>query len=163
MSSGFAAQTTQPETLYQDFLQARGFTSADEASLGLELLDPEATHQALGHTREWSIKLPYFDVDGQETGFSRVRLLSPRTKMKYSQPRASGSHIYFPPTVGWRQVCSDVDVPLIITEGEFKAWAITRKIVADQLPYAALGLAGVTSWTDKSGLHLHKEIGRAHV
>ena len=51
MSSGFAAQTTQPETLYQDFLQARGFTPADEASLGLELLDPEATYQALGHTQ----------------------------------------------------------------------------------------------------------------
>lgn len=158
MSSSFAAQTTQPSTLYQDFLKARGFGPTDEQALGLELLDPDETYGLLGHTREWSIKLPYLDIDGQDTGFARVRLLMPRTKMKYSQPRASGSHIYFPPTTAWRQVCADVDVPLIITEGEFKAWALTRKIVADQLPYAALGLAGVTSWTDKSGLHLHKDL-----
>lgn len=158
MSTGFAAQTTQPATLYQDFLAARGFTPADIAALGLELLDPDETYGLLGHTREWSIKLPYFDTQGQETGFTRVRLLMPKSKMKYSQARASGSHIYFPPTVGWRQVCQDVDVPLIITEGEFKAWALTRKIATDQLPYAALGLAGVTSWTDRTGLHLHKDL-----
>ena len=137
MSTGFAAQTTQPSTLYQDFLQARGFDAADEASLGLELLDPQGTYDLLGHTRDWSIKLPYYDIHGQETGFARVRLLMPKTKMKYSQARASGSHIYFPPTVGWKQVCQDVDVPLIITEGEFKAWAISKKITTDQLPYAA--------------------------
>lgn len=157
-SSGFAAQTTQPGALYQDFLQARGLTAADEAQLGLQLLDPQETHDALGHTREWSIKLPYFDILGQETGFTRVRLLMPRSKMKYSQPRASGSHIYFPPTVGWKHVCQDVDVPIIITEGEFKAWALTKAITAGGLPYAALGLAGVTSWTDRTGLHLHKDL-----
>lgn len=158
MSSGFAAQTTQPETLYQNFLVARQFDDADIEKLGLQLLDPDETRDLLGHTREWSIKLPYFGMDGQETGFSRVRLLFPKSKMKYSQPRASGSHIYFPPGVAWKQVAQDVDVPIIITEGEFKAWQITKQITADGLNYAALGLAGVTSWTDKSGLHLHKDL-----
>jgi len=120
MPSGFAAQTTQPSALYQTFLQKRSFTDQDEKALGLELLDPEQTYTLLGHTREWSIKLPYFDVIGQPTDFARVRLLLPKGKMKYSQARSSGSQIYFPPTINWKQVMTDVDVPIIITEGEFK-------------------------------------------
>lgn len=158
MSSGFAAQTTQPSALYQTFLTKRGFTDQDEKALGLELLDPDKTQELLGHTREWSIKLPYFDTSGAPTPFARVRILSPRGKMKYSQARASGSHIYFPPTVNWKQVAQDVTIPIIITEGEFKAWAITKQCIADQLPHATIGLAGVTSWTDKSGLHLHRDL-----
>lgn len=158
MPSGFAAQTTQPSALYQTFLQKRSFTDQDEQALGLELLDPEQTYELLGHTREWSIKLPYFDVMGQPTDFARVRLLLPKGKMKYSQARASGSQIYFPPTINWKQVMTDVDIPIIITEGEFKSWAITKQIVTDQLVHATIGLAGVTSWTDKQGLHLHKDL-----
>jgi len=158
MSSGFAAQTTQPQQLYQNFITTRQFSDQDIQSLGLELLDPQATYDLLGHTKEWSVKLPYHGVDGQLTGFNRVRLLMPKSKMKYSQARASGSHIYFPPTTNWKQIAQDVDIPIIITEGEFKAWQLTKQIVADQLPYAALGLAGVTSWTDRSGLHLHADL-----
>ena len=94
MSAGFAAQTTQPKTLYQTFLQDRGFDTGDEQALGLQLLDPQETYNLIGHTREWSVKLPYYDTTGQETGFARVRLLMPKSKMKYSQARASGSHIY---------------------------------------------------------------------
>ena len=155
---GFQAQTAQPSQLYKTFLQDRGFDQGDEQSLGLELLDPQATHTLLGHTKEWAIKLPYFDLQGQATNFARVRLLHPKGKMKYSQARASGSHIYFPPTTNWQMVVQDVDIPIIITEGEFKAWAITKQAVKDQLPYATIGLAGVTSWTDKAGLHLHKDL-----
>ena len=158
MPSSFANQTTDPDTLYNNFCQARGFDAQDIAHLGLELLEPMATHKLLGHTREWSIRLPYFDMDGNRSGFDRVRLLMPMTKMKYSQARASGTHVYLPPTVGWRQVAHDVDIPIIITEGEFKAWALTKQITVDNLTYAPLGLAGVTSWTDKSGLHLHKTL-----
>lgn len=158
MSTGFAAQTTQPDALYNTFIADRGFDGQDIQSLGLELLDPDETRDLLGHTREWSIKLPYYDMAGQETGFARVRLLMPKSKMKYSQPRASGSHIYFPPGVAWKQIAQDVDVPVIITEGEFKAWRITKQLAQDALNYAAIGLAGVTSWTDKGGLHLHKDL-----
>ena len=158
MSSGFAAQTTSPQELYNNFLTSRQFAKVDEQTLGLELLDPQQTFDLLGHTKEWSVKLPYFNLQGSATGFSRVRLLSPKTKMKYSQARASGSHIYFPPTVNWKQVALDVDIPIIITEGEFKSWQITKQITADQIVYATIGLAGVTSWTDKSGLPLHKDL-----
>ena len=156
--SGFGRNVVSQQQLYDQFLQDRKFTNQDELQLGLKLLTPDETYDLLGHTREASIQLPYFDLDGNTTGFNRVRLLLPKSKMKYSQPRASGSHIYFPPTVGWRQVAGDVDIPIIITEGEFKAWQLTKQITTDGLNYAALGLAGVTSWTDKSGLHLHSDL-----
>jgi hypothetical protein len=133
MSSGFAAQTTQPQQLYQNFITTRQFSDQDIQSLGLELLDPQATYDLLGHTKEWSVKLPYHGIDGQLTGFNRVRLLMPKSKMKYSQARASGSHVYFPPTTNWKQIAQDVDIPIINTEGEFKAWQLTKHIVADQL------------------------------
>ena len=158
MSSGFAAQTQQPDQLYQNFLRDRKFNDSDIQSLGLKLLDPKGTYELLGHTREWSIRLPYYGMDGQETGFNRVRILTPKGKMKYSQPRASGSHVYFPLSVAWKQIAQDVDVPIIITEGEFKAWQLTKQITSDQLNYATIGLAGVTSWTDKAGLHLHQDL-----
>jgi hypothetical protein len=156
--TGFGASVSTPKQLYTQFLSERGFEEADIATLGLKLLDKDATKGLLGHTHEWSVQIPYYDIDGKETGFHRVRLLQPKSKMKYSQARASGSHIYFPLNTNWRKVITDVDIPIIITEGEFKAWAITRDLVKDSLPYACLGLAGVTSWTDKHGLHLHKDL-----
>lgn len=158
MSSGFAAQTTSYTELYSKFLEDRQFDNSDVQLLGLKLLNPDQTYELLGHTKDWSIQLPYFDFNGTITKFSRVRLLIPKTKMKYSQARASGSHIYLPPSVNWKVVANDVDIPIIITEGEFKAWSITKVIDRDNLLYAALGLAGVTSWTDKDGLHLHKDL-----
>jgi hypothetical protein len=154
----FAAQTlyTSPQELYNKFLKDRQFDATDVATLGLELLDQQETYELIGHTRDWSVQIPYYDVKGQLTGFNRVRVLQPRGKMKYSQARGSGSHIYFPPNVAWvaQNVLSDVDIPLIITEGEFKAYQIAKV----DTTYAIIGLAGVTSWSDKSGLPLHRDL-----
>ena len=156
--TGFGAMVVTPEQLYQNFLKERQFDDHDIQCLGLELLAPDQTKELIGHTYDWSIKIPYRDVDGQVTGFDRVRILTPKGKMKYSQARASGSHVFFPPDTNWKKVLTDIDIPIIITEGEFKAWAITKSLVKDNLPYACIGLAGVTSWTDKHGLHLHKDL-----
>ena len=156
--SGFGASVITPQQLYTNFIQTRAFDDQDLSDLGLSLLSPGETKALIGHTHEWSVRIPYRDVDGKDTGFNRVRILSPKGKMKYSQARASGSHIYFPIKTNWRKVLVDVDIPIIITEGEFKAWQITKSILKDQLPYACLGLAGVTSWTDRQGLHLHKDL-----
>ena len=154
----FAAQTTSPDQIYQKMLSDRHISANDEKILGLELLDPDSTKQVTGHTAVWSVKLPYYDINNQPTPFNRVRILMPTTKMKYSQPRASGSHIYFPPTISWIQVLNDVNKPLIITEGEFKSWAVTQYCKNNGLDYSCIGLAGVTSWRDKSGLPLHKDL-----
>lgn len=157
-TSSFATQTLSPQQLYKDFLQNRQFSQQDEQALGLELLSPDDTFVLLGHTRDWSIKLPYRDWSGTDTGFHRVRLLHPKSKMKYSQPRASGSHIFFPVGPQWKNISQDVDIPIIITEGEFKAWQIWKFCQANQLQYVPIGLAGVTSWGDKQGLPLHKDL-----
>lgn len=154
----FASHTMSQEQIYQDQLTKRNITASDEKLLGLELLKPEDTAKVLGFGDFWSIKIPYYDVNGQPAPFTRVRVLSPNTKMKYSQPRASGSHIYFPPINHWPQILNDVTKPLIITEGEFKAWAITKYCNQHSLDYSCIGLAGVTSWRDKSGAPLHKDL-----
>ena len=156
--TGFGASVSTPEQLYTKFLEDRAFDDTDIATLGLKLLNKDETKSLIGHTHEWSIQIPYFDIESKETGFNRVRLLQPKSKMKYSQARASGSHIYFPLNTNWKKVVVDVDIPIIITEGEFKSWAITKQLVSQSLPYACLGLAGVTSWSDKHGLHLHKDL-----
>lgn len=162
MSTGFASHTTQPAQLYTSFLSDREFDDTDISTLGLELLDPDQTKTLLGHTKEWSVRIPYRDLDGNDTGFERVRLLIPKTKMKYSQARASGSHIFFPLNSAWRNIIQDVDIPIIITEGEFKSWAIQKALNAELSLYGVIGLAGVTSWTDKSGNVLHKDLMQFH-
>ena len=155
----FAAHTVQPADLYKQDLEKRQFTDQDIQLLKLELLDPDQTQALIGHTRDWSIKIPYFDLHGQETGFTRIRLLMPKTKMKYSQKRSSGAHIYFPPTINWQTYIKDVKIPLIITEGEFKSWAIVKAVAKEGLTHAVIGLAGVTSWGNKNNdTPLHKDL-----
>lgn len=148
-----------PRDLYEQELKKRALTHEDAQVLGLQLLSREETKQLLGHTSEDAIKIPYFDTNRQETGFARVRILVPKTKMKYSQRRSSGAHIYFPPTVNWQSYLKDASKPLIITEGEFKSYAIVKAIANEGLTHAAIGLAGVTSWGNKAhDTPLHKDL-----
>ena len=74
MSSGFAAQVIAPTEIYAKFLEDRQFDTHDVNTLQLELLNQTQTYDLLGHTREWSIKLPYFDFNGVPTSFSRVKI-----------------------------------------------------------------------------------------
>jgi hypothetical protein len=155
----FSSLIVSPEELYNRELQNRRFTQEDVSALGLKLLTKDETKELLGHTREEAIKIPYFDFNRQETGFARVRILVPKTKMKYSQRRSSGAHIYFPPTIAWQSYLKDATKPLIITEGEFKSYEIVKAVSKEGLTHAAIGLAGVTSWTSKnSETPLHEEL-----
>lgn len=155
----FSSMMISPEELYKQELKKRDFTDQDAQTLGLKLLSKAETKELLGHTNEDAIKIPYFDTKGQDTGFSRVRILVPKTKMKYSQRRSSGAHIYFPPTINWQNYLKDTSMPLIITEGEFKSWAIVKAVAKEGLNHAAIGLAGVTSWGDKKhDTPLHKDL-----
>jgi hypothetical protein len=90
------------------------------------------------HTRNDALQFPYHDLQGNYTGFTRERLHNSRMKGKkqrYSQPKDSGLHAYFPAAcrAGLRGGVS----PVIITEGEKKSLAI------GQLGHAAVGLGGV--------------------
>jgi len=156
---GFNNMTIKPETLYKQFLIDRQFNDEDVKNLGLEYLDSDQTSALMGFTvKSPSVRIPYFDINGQQTAFDRVRLLNPVGKMKYCQARQSGSHIYFPRTPMWQIAAINLGIPVIITEGEFKAHAISKAIQTEGLPHVCLAVPGVSSWTDKSGLPVHKDL-----
>ncbi len=67
------------------------------------------------------VEIPYHDLHGQRTGFSRWRLAHERPNgQRYDQPPSSGVHVYFPP--GFKDHAPGGD--LCICEGEFKALAL---------------------------------------
>lgn len=82
-----------------------------------------------------SIEIPYFDVTGRRTGFSRWRLpkVQPSGK-KYHQEPKSGVHVYFPP--GGLHPSNR----LILTEGEFKSLSLHES------GYQTIGLAGLYTY-----------------
>jgi hypothetical protein len=89
--------------------------------------------------------LPYYGLDRQITKHYRVKVLhslNGAKPPKYLQPKATGNHLYLPPTLHdlaprWKD---NTDIALIITEGEKKALAA----VQFGLPCIAVG--GVFSW-----------------
>jgi hypothetical protein len=76
-----------------------------------------------------SIEIPYYDIDGYQTGFSRYRLPKPLADgQKYHKQPGTGVHVYFPPN-GIRKPKPEnifgIDPQaLILEEGEFKCLAL---------------------------------------
>lgn len=96
-----------------------------------------------------AIELVYHDEHGQPTQCCRYRLITQTVfgeapKAKYWQCPGSPLDAYLPTAdeleLDWAQVMDDPTVPLIITEGEFKA------LRACQLGFVTVGLGGVDSW-----------------
>ena len=95
--------------------------------------------------------LPYFNIDGKELRYFRVRLLEqPDTWYgkkkwpKYWQPSRSLPRLYLCPTVkNWRNLLADPTIPLLFTEGEKK---VARACAEDILKYLPIGLGGIWSW-----------------
>lgn len=92
-----------------------------------------------------------FERDGGQAEFCRVRYLAePRVRpgfkkvkaQRYGQPKNSGVHAYFPIVAAfdWQDVLGDVRMPLLVTEGEKKALAIS----ANGAP--CVGIGGVFNW-----------------
>lgn len=98
--------------------------------------------------------IPYFDMDGTQTSFFRLRyledtrrgfdLVTGKKAMRYIQPPNSVTEVYLPPLVDWRAV-ADGDQDIIITEGELKAACATKHGIP------TVGLGGV--WSFQSGKH----------
>lgn len=97
-----------------------------------------------------AIKIPYFNINGEETTFARYRLLKSNKgpfdniRFKYYQHKNTGVDAYLPPLVDWSAIAEDVEAPIIITEGEFKAIATTAA------GYPCIGLGGVSSFQSKA-------------
>jgi len=106
-----------------------------------------------------ALRIPYFDLDGDEIQFWRVRYLEDlpgfagaATKpQRYAQAPGSLNEVYLPPLLPtpWRTIANDATQRIIITEGELKAAA---GCLAD---LNVMGLGGVDVWrSTKKGLEL---------
>jgi len=93
--------------------------------------------------------IPYFDSNGNYTGFQRLRPDTPRKSrkdgrpIKYESPRKSQNRAYFPPHISWRSVI-DEKLRIFITEGEKKS----AKAMQEGFP--TIGLAGIWNWKPDS-------------
>lgn len=113
-----------------------------------------------------ALVIPYTGADGSPCSFlrgdyavpfCRVRYLGDleprrsiikRKPQRYGQPKESGVRAYFPRTsvIDWPSVIADVEVPVVITEGEKKA----AKACFEGVP--TIGLGGVYNFLSDGGL-----------
>lgn len=100
----------------------------------------------------WTDEFIGYEKDGETHQFIRVRYLDPpstkksfkkKKEIRYSQPKDSGIHPYFPVVdeINWPEILEDNEVPLIITEGEKKA------LVGCLEGYPTIGLGGVYNFS----------------
>jgi len=117
--------------------------------LGIEeSMNAAAWHKTLHPIQ--AIRLPYYDLEGKDSGFYRVRYLgvlpgflgSLEKPQRYAQPPGTLNWVYLPRMKGmpWSQIANDATVPLLITEGELKA------ACACNHDYPTIALGGVSVW-----------------
>lgn len=86
------------------------------------------------YVNPWTDDFIEYQKHGENHQFLRVRYLGDldapggfkkKKPPRYSQPKESGIHPYFPITenIDWEEVKNDIDTPIMITEGEKKALA----------------------------------------
>ena len=139
-------KTTYPSWMTEDLARS-GLTVAHAKKLGFLFLPSEETYEITGKYRVESYRIPYLDIDGEDTGFFRLRFRIPQLppfkrkgkKTRYWQPKGSEPRAYFPHlgNFDWPNVANDPAVPLVITEGEKKAAAAVANGIA------CIGLGGV--------------------
>lgn len=168
-----AVPTAKPkgdqDRLAAEKLEASGLGSVADR-LGAKALTKEGCQLRLGGMN-WppspgGLELPYFDQNGEPTGFFRIRLLGPvesglfgaepdmKKVGKYRNLPDTGVNLYWPPLLDgtWREYLdrrNDEDRPLrlVITEGELKAACATLNGVP------TVGLGGVDMATVDGELH----------
>lgn len=96
--------------------------------------------------------IPYFSATGQPLSFFRIRMLGelPLNRkgktMRYIQAPLTPPHLYLAPNIDWTRVINTADIPVIITEGEKKAYAACKQLKG----YPTIGLGGIYSYGSKS-------------
>lgn len=95
--------------------------------------------------RESGLYIPYYNIDKTVASFFRIRHLLPsafatEVSRRYSQQAGTAPHAYLSPCVDWQKISIDPSIPLVITEGEFKAACACK----NDLP--TIGLGGVWSF-----------------
>jgi len=131
----------------KDLTPSREAVLAEYIRRGMTEEDLRAMHATgsvcTGRVNRPAIKLPYFTLDGGESGFYRWRCLDD-LKPKYLQERGTGVHIYLPPGTDWVAIAADPKIAIGVTEGEFKSYIVTQRA---GIP--TIGLGGVNSYGSK--------------
>lgn len=136
-------------------LAGSALTEANADAMGLTPATA-ADMESYGLPAAGAFIIPYWDLDGDATGFYRARyvedtrrgfdVVTGKKPLRYVQPSGSATEVYLPPLLSdtWRAVAA-ADYPLLITEGELKAACAT----VHGLP--TVGLGGV--WSFQSAKH----------
>lgn len=138
----------------EEYLSARGITPETASAAGLFDV-PSATAIYEDFSARPALIIPYTDIRGDPVGFSRdgadmafcrVRYMGDlppqrgrKKPMRYTQPTDSGCRAYFPPGVDWAALAANAGEPLMVTEGEIKALAVSTYIAP------CIGLGGVSN------------------
>lgn len=138
-------------------LLSSGLTLEDAQTLGIEVLNGFQTGQLHdSFAAKASLRLNYYDLTGEPLtprpkwpAFYRIRYLedvddpgsfagqTDKKKLRYVNEPEAGVAAYMPRSVDWFAVAADVNVPIIITEGELKAAKACKE------GFETIGLGGV--------------------
>lgn len=156
--------------LMEEDLDRSALSAEARRAAQFEPLTPAQTAEAFGGDPRFAVpayRIPYFTLDGRRrTDMWRVRRLAapepvgfrgvqPATlKRRYTQPAGVPPAVYWPPVSPWRTgVIPNVNIPIIITEGEKKA------LRAAELKLPCIGLGGVWNFRSrKAGVALLPEL-----
>ena len=109
-----------------------GLTEEDASTLGIEVLNPSETarRKLFSGAAIPALRIPYWEPltgeemdDGKGHTYFRARRMDDRPDLgKYYQRSGTVPRVYFPRLgIDWGKIIADAKIPLIITEGEFKA------------------------------------------
>jgi hypothetical protein len=147
-----AAANAVSESLDKDFDRRikESHITGDPTTVGITKVTLDALRKENTYTPPGSlgaIKLQYPDLNGKLTSFYRYRFMGTFSGNKYHQPKGTPVKCYLPAPKLFDKTFGenfyDTNIPLIITEGEFKALTLANNGLC------ALGLGGVSSITTK--------------
>jgi Domain of unknown function (DUF3854) len=98
------------------------------------------------HVREYRLRRDHPDLEAGANGELKV-------KQKYLSPPGRGNMLYLPPGTDPRAL-QKVDLPIVITEGEFKTLVLSRLAKwnsPENSRFLPIGIAGVFNWRGTIG------------
>jgi hypothetical protein len=160
VTGGFASKTVQPQELFDEHLAERGLDEHDISKMGLTFV--EDTTDILGWNAGPSIRIPFPGTDE-----CSLRVLNPKRKAngktspKYQRRKGCPQLLYIPhQTLALEAVRKDMRVKLVVTEGEFKAYAIAKHLARSTEPtqYFVVGLTGVDNFNSADKVRLMPQL-----
>lgn len=152
-------------------LEARWLRREDVEAAGLSRVGAVEAAEIIGRrSGRPGIAIPYRDPESGATVLQRIRIddafrpaevgadgqLKPG--QKYDAATGSRNHAYFPPGVTV-EMMADSSLPIVLTEGEFKAlalWRLARQgqtaLFGSRPAFLPIGLSGVWNWRGQVGI-----------